>query len=157
MWKLTPDNKVTTLKQVWFPGVHSSTGGGEPDHGLSNIALYWMVQQLHNYTDLEIDIPYLLEVRSAFGEDPTSRPWATGPWFESLTGMFLISGLNSRTPGKYFTKDHEVTNEFIHKSVSERKKWDGDSYIYPDLGDLKEDEFGETEKTLGWLDDFDSK
>jgi uncharacterized protein (DUF2235 family) len=33
------------VKQVWFCGVHSDVGGGYEDHGLSDIALQWMVDE----------------------------------------------------------------------------------------------------------------
>ncbi|WP_299495919.1 DUF2235 domain-containing protein [uncultured Shewanella sp.] len=34
-----------TLKQVWFSGVHSDIGGGYENDGLSNISLFWMLEQ----------------------------------------------------------------------------------------------------------------
>jgi hypothetical protein len=141
---------VTTLKQVWFPGVHGSVGGGVRDRGISNITLAWMVQQLQTYTDLEIDIPYLLEVRSAYGDEPTSLPWGCGTWRDSVTGVFRISGVKSRTPGKYFTENYK-TNELVHKSVGERVKRLGSKYRSPDLSCLEEDEFRDIEKELSWL------
>jgi uncharacterized protein (DUF2235 family) len=33
------------LEQVWFPGVHSNVGGGYADHGLSDLALQWMIEK----------------------------------------------------------------------------------------------------------------
>ncbi|PWN28922.1 hypothetical protein BDZ90DRAFT_210706, partial [Jaminaea rosea] len=38
--------KGQVLKQVWFNGAHSSVGGSNEYHGLSDIALAWMVAQL---------------------------------------------------------------------------------------------------------------
>ena len=33
------------VEQVWFSGVHCDIGGGNPGHGLSDIALLWMVER----------------------------------------------------------------------------------------------------------------
>jgi uncharacterized protein (DUF2235 family) len=42
-----------SVKEVWFPGVHSDVGGGYPEaeSGLSKISLKWMVDELHE-TDI---------------------------------------------------------------------------------------------------------
>jgi hypothetical protein len=45
LWQKTP-NSSTTLKQVWFPGVHTNIGGGYNDQELADITLIWMIQQL---------------------------------------------------------------------------------------------------------------
>ncbi|WP_028866218.1 DUF2235 domain-containing protein [Psychromonas aquimarina] len=34
-----------TLKQIWFPGVHSDVGGGYKEQGLSDGALKWMIDE----------------------------------------------------------------------------------------------------------------
>lgn len=52
-----PSNRI--LEQVYFPGVHSNVGGGYPDQGLSDGALFWMIQRLRKYTNLEFDEQYL--------------------------------------------------------------------------------------------------
>jgi uncharacterized protein (DUF2235 family) len=36
------------LEQVWFPGVHCDVGGGYNAAGLSDEALYWMMQKAHD-------------------------------------------------------------------------------------------------------------
>lgn len=37
--------KKQAVEQVWFSGVHCDVGGGNPNHGLSDIALLWMVHR----------------------------------------------------------------------------------------------------------------
>src|SRR5947207_10612764 len=59
LWSLSPENTKTKLKQVWFPGHHSSVGGGDHDHGISNITIAWMVEQVTSSTDLQMDMDYL--------------------------------------------------------------------------------------------------
>lgn len=46
LWERLPGNNVTSLKQVWFPGAHSNTGGGYRDQQLANITLAWMCDEL---------------------------------------------------------------------------------------------------------------
>jgi len=43
-WKKQTDRRQS-MKQVWFPGVHTDIGGGYPDHGLSDLTLDWMVRE----------------------------------------------------------------------------------------------------------------
>jgi uncharacterized protein (DUF2235 family) len=37
--------KFTTMKECWFVGAHSNVGGGYVDSNLSNIALFWMLNE----------------------------------------------------------------------------------------------------------------
>lgn len=39
LWERLEDNKVTNLKQVWFPGNHGDVGGGWYDQQMANISL----------------------------------------------------------------------------------------------------------------------
>ena len=45
LWDERDKNTVEdqTIEQVWFAGVHSNVGGGYPRHGLSLVALDWMM------------------------------------------------------------------------------------------------------------------
>ncbi|KAK8224143.1 hypothetical protein BKA81DRAFT_404179 [Phyllosticta paracitricarpa] len=55
-----PANCKTTVKQVWFPGVHSNVGGSYEDTGLSDITLAWMMDQLADpAVGIEFDETYL--------------------------------------------------------------------------------------------------
>jgi Uncharacterized alpha/beta hydrolase domain (DUF2235) len=61
--KLAEGNNTTKLKEVWFPGVHSSVGGGQPhDHPLSLVACTWMMEQVHNSTDLRFDLDFVAAI-----------------------------------------------------------------------------------------------
>ena len=42
-WRLNGENQ--TLKQVWFPGIHSDIGGGYKESDLSDISLNWMAKE----------------------------------------------------------------------------------------------------------------
>jgi uncharacterized protein (DUF2235 family) len=74
LWFLSSNNDKTNLKQVWFPGTHASVGGGDHDHGLSNISIAWMAEQLAANTDLQLDLDYLMMYRDR-GDDPMAKPW----------------------------------------------------------------------------------
>src|SRR6202044_3885656 len=58
LWTKEIDNDQI-LKQVWFPGIHTSNGGGNAVYSISDITLAWMVQKLKNHTDLQCDQTYL--------------------------------------------------------------------------------------------------
>jgi uncharacterized protein (DUF2235 family) len=45
IWAQQPDAANQRLEQVWFAGVHGDVGGGYPEHGLSDIALRWMIDR----------------------------------------------------------------------------------------------------------------
>jgi uncharacterized protein (DUF2235 family) len=50
-----------TMRQVWFPGMHSDVGGGYADTALADITLGWMVAQaeeqgLRVYSDHEVEL-----------------------------------------------------------------------------------------------------
>jgi len=73
LWSLPPTNTKTFLKQVWFPGVHASSGAGDRNHGLSNITIAWMAQQITQYTSLELNMQYLRTMRER-GENSLGQP-----------------------------------------------------------------------------------
>ncbi|KAL1876963.1 hypothetical protein Daus18300_002570 [Diaporthe australafricana] len=46
LWERLDCNKVTNLKQVWFPGNHGDVGGGWYDQQMANISFAWICDQL---------------------------------------------------------------------------------------------------------------
>ena len=54
-----------TMRQVWFPGVHTDVGGGYPEKGLSDISLVWMARAAVRH-GLRIWPDHRVEIR----EDP---------------------------------------------------------------------------------------
>jgi len=150
LWKITPDNQVTKLKQVWFSGGHSAVGGGDTYHGVSDITLAWMVQQIADNTKLEYDIDYLLASRSTFGPHQMSIAWATEDFPITYNGIWLLAGYVNRTPGKYRLANGERSNEFVHRSVLTRISAKGKAYVHPDISGLDVDKFGGIEQQLMW-------
>jgi uncharacterized protein (DUF2235 family) len=48
-----PDGQ--TCEQVWFAGAHGNVGGGYANHGLSDVALVWMMARVSELTGLRFD------------------------------------------------------------------------------------------------------
>ncbi|KAL8713038.1 MAG: hypothetical protein Q9220_002898 [cf. Caloplaca sp. 1 TL-2023] len=138
VWEKTPGNN-TNLRQVWFPGVHSNIGGGSyPDQGMANITLAWMMSQLEQFIDF--DPEYILdcydETKTHYketGQKP--RPWSFGKIYNSLTGVYILDGSTTRTPGTYCrvdpttgrstSKSLRQTSEYTHPSARTRLELDG--------------------------------
>lgn len=142
VWTLPPGDTTTILRQVWFPGCHSDVGGGH-DHALSNIALYWMINQVQSIpqSTLEFDKSYLVRSQTTIAKATKGQPWGCAPYTDSYNGVWKVSGLSPRTPNIY----HENARMEVHKSVDDRRKWYGKNWSYPDLGKL-------TFATLGSLE-----
>ncbi|KAL5403666.1 hypothetical protein PMIN03_009701 [Paraphaeosphaeria minitans] len=137
VWEKPPGNK-TTLRQVWFPGVHSNVGGGYDDQQLANITLAWMMSQLAPFLDMRDE--YLFELdeeneRYYRREGQDVRPWSFGEIYNSATGVYALSGTALRTPGHYMETDPftgrstdrplTYTNEYIHASARTRARLGG--------------------------------
>ena len=129
LWELR-DNDVTNLKQVWFPGVHSNCGGGYDDADLANITLSWMMGRLEPWLDFHPD--FLINCYNdnrAYYHKTGQRPrwWSFGEIYNSLIGLYGLTGSKIRTPGNYFRSDPmtgratdkrlKKTCEYIHASV----------------------------------------
>lgn len=133
------------LKQVWFPGVHGSIGGGGASTELSDISLAWMMDQMSPW--LHFNEKYVGSLFSGlvYNPDPNDRklkysPWSCGKidtsgqaWYARI-GYWIAGDHFVRTPGQYvkINKDTgkpeinpktkaiiplEDTQERIHSSV----------------------------------------
>jgi hypothetical protein len=127
------DNDRTNLVQVWFPGVHSNVGGGYEDQGLADITLAWMISKLEPFLDFRPNfLMSLYEENRAYykGAGEKMRWWSFGEIYNSLKGLYSLTGSKTRTPGDYYrtdpyngrhlTKRLKNTNEYIHASVRTR-------------------------------------
>ena len=133
LWERPPGNS-TNLRQVWFPGAHSNVGGGKPDQGMANITLAWMMAQVQSFIEFEEN--YILEEYDLTldyyeKEGQRPRPWSFGKIVKSFSGVYMLGGRATRTPGEYFVVDpHTMTQtstplrepmEYVHASVRTRK------------------------------------
>lgn len=137
VWESPSEGTKTALKelkQTWFPGVHTSIGGGYEDSSISDITLAWMITQLSKH--LSFDKSYIPTQRSqneefyTFKKVPV-RSWAMGLIQRSDEGfMNTMTGRGVRTPGEYHPTDPltgkpkptkmKKTCEFVHPSVRYR-------------------------------------
>jgi len=137
LWEKMEGN-TSTLRQVWFPGVHSNVGGGLADQQIANITLAWMVSQCSPYLDFDED--YVLDQWEKTDEyyekqGEKIRPWSFGEIVNSMTGFYALGGAKTRTPGRYTAYDPDTgeatrdplqdTHEYVHPSVRARTKLGG--------------------------------
>lgn len=132
-----PGTKVALkeLKQTWFPGVHTSVGGGNADTSISDITLAWMMTQLSPHLAFEshyVDRQRQQNVEFYKRNNVPVTEWALGLIRRSDTGLLnAMMGRTDRTPGVYNRLDASTsetldtslfkTCEFIHSSV--RWRW----------------------------------
>lgn len=119
LWEMTEEAKhegKQVLEQRWFPGVHSNVGGGYPDHGLSDIALKWLMDKAAA-TGLYFNPELLKKLK------PEYKPVFDGKKYSSHMALpYVLLPLSWRWR-KMMTK--ETTNETIDESVHERLKLNG--------------------------------
>lgn len=96
--KWSRDRRAT---QVWFAGAHSNVGGGLASHGLSDIALRWMIYRAKEH-GLEFKQDY---VRANVKASPT------GKLVESCKGIWVPLGARQRSIPK---------TDLVHPSVKTR-------------------------------------
>jgi hypothetical protein len=93
------------LEQVWFPGVHSNIGGGYPEHGLSDAALFWMCSKVDRLLDLDED--------QLCKQAERGPPYAKGKLVDSRKG--LLWSFQGTCDRKKICDDSSHTR--IHESV----------------------------------------
>ncbi|MCL1124046.1 DUF2235 domain-containing protein [Shewanella surugensis] len=92
-----------TLKQVWFSGVHSDVGGGYEHDGLSNIPLFWMLEQAQRHG--LILAPNISIKQNIHDTMHNEISWGWGAWLQNKTRFWNKNISNKPT---------------IHASVLER-------------------------------------
>lgn len=137
VWEKLEGN-TTTLRQVWFPGVHSNVGGGYNDQELANITLAWMISQVEPFLDMDLD--YVFDQQDQNDDyyqehHKKVRPWSFGEIYNSMSGVYALGGSVTRKPGRYFVIDPsdgratdeplQDTHEYIHASARTRIKLGG--------------------------------
>ncbi|ERF68818.1 hypothetical protein EPUS_06262 [Endocarpon pusillum Z07020] len=133
-----------TMKQCWFPGVHSDVGGSYADADLANLTLTWMISQLEPF--LAFDHSYIVQqnrltMERHIANGHPMRKWGLGRIQDSMTLIFRLAGSARRTPHEYHAIDRLTykaqrrllnTHEYVHASVRIRMGLKG--YGYNDKG-----------------------
>ena len=104
LWDTAPD-PGQTLQQVWFAGAHSDVGGGYPEHGLSDLALDWMLAAAKT-AGLEIDPNVVSKLPTA--------PDYKQKVHDAKSVIYTFSGADRTVGGTKFN------TEYFHKSIVER-------------------------------------
>jgi uncharacterized protein (DUF2235 family) len=116
LWDSVPvDGQL--VKQVWFAGAHSNVGGGYSDHGLSDLALDWMMNEVSAPGPgllLDVAVKLALPTNPNFSEKPTN----------SKTGLYRVTPSLNRPIGA-----SPSGTEYLHRSVI--AKWKGDGEYRP--------------------------
>lgn len=146
IWESPKPGEATNLKllkQCWFPGVHTSVGGGYQDTSISDITLAWMVTQLSRHLTFEPDYILLQQKQNRkfyIDHNENVSPWALGSIPRSDTGLLnTLAGKQVRTPGSYHATDPSTgkvtsqrlvnTREFMHPSVRYRISQKGPALV----------------------------
>ncbi|KAF1986378.1 hypothetical protein K402DRAFT_332875 [Aulographum hederae CBS 113979] len=143
LWSLPP-GCTTNLKQIWFPGAHSSVGGSYKDTSIADLSLAWMMSQLRPWLDFSpsylpdqhaLNLKYIAKMQAA-GTKPQYPSWrfGVGKIYNPNDGFFRIGGAIDRTPGRYHRTSYdgevlpetlERTGERVHVSVRAMFDFDG--------------------------------
>lgn len=96
-----------TMRQVWFPGVHTDVGGGYPEKELSDLSLVWMARAAVSH-----GLRIWAEHRERIAENPD------GPMHDSCAGF----------PGRLYRRKPRAWDEtradrpVVHESAMLRRK-----------------------------------
>lgn len=113
LWEQQPAARDAgqTLVQMWFTGAHSDVGGGYPEHGLSDVALQWMIGEAE-----AAGLSFGMDALPGFAPDPHAAPHDSFGTLWKLLGFF---GGKPRGAIREWRPRAE-TCEQIHPSVRDR-------------------------------------
>jgi uncharacterized protein (DUF2235 family) len=136
-----PGQPEQVLEQVWFAGAHSNVGGGYARHGLSDLALLWMMRKAEG-CGLRFDlarIPENIRPNPAATATP-ELPEKSQTWFYKLIGFgdYLRpigkdDDGKSRNPGVDKKGQPFTCNESAAKSAADKLNAANSSYSAPNL------------------------
>lgn len=90
IWKSC--NPGTVVRQCAFMGCHADVGGGNPDSGLSTIALLWMIAQIESVSYAKFDNEALFQLFTVFQSTPNGQKRDIGRnlwWPKSQSTQFV--------------------------------------------------------------------
>ena len=107
------------VQQVWFSGVHCDVGGGNADHGLSDIPLRWLAGKARE-NGLALDEETLEQGRwdERFAADPT-RPDPLAPAGNSYSGVYRLTRPWRRPIGRTSVESESVASSAVLRRRSD--------------------------------------
>ncbi|MGH9868497.1 MAG: DUF2235 domain-containing protein [Candidatus Polarisedimenticolia bacterium] len=112
------------IEQVWFAGAHSNVGGGYEKHGMSLVALDWMMSKAE-----ESGLRFIAPVRDVYGMLRN----ATDQLYDSRRGLGFYYRYQPRPIQKLCARN--ATRPTIHVSVLQRLLLSGQPYTPGNLPD----------------------
>ena len=110
LWKESVKDPGRHLKQVWFAGSHSNVGGGYKKHGMSLVALDWMMEEA-----TDAGLVFIRTARSYVHDQMNVHD----KLYDSRSGIHLFYLWNPRNIAK-LCEDNNINVPVIHESVIER-------------------------------------
>ena len=127
LWKTQEGAEDQHVEQVWFSGVHSDVGGGYPDHGLSDIALLWMVDRART-CGLEFREDAFAHARPPESEIDRGdvvrtctwvEPNSLGELHESRKGMYRLIPPFHRSPDFSKTTCESIASSAVTRRITD--------------------------------------
>lgn len=122
IWKTC--NPGTVVRQCAFMGCHADVGGGNPDSGLSTIALLWMIAQIESVSYAKFDNEGLFQLFTVFQSTPNGQKRDIGPnlwWPKSQSTQYVQNTTLSKglLPPSFFsllslTRYHREYSSYVH-------------------------------------------
>lgn len=97
-----------TVEQVWFVGVHTDVGGGNPNDGLVDVAFAWLTGKARA-SGLALKQGFL---------DTRIDPYALGPRHHSMSWWYRLLGSHVRPLGR----EESAAAEWVHRSADQRHR-----------------------------------
>ncbi|MEE8518901.1 MAG: DUF2235 domain-containing protein [Dehalococcoidia bacterium] len=107
LWEAEP-KKGQKVEQVWFVGVHTDVGGGNPNDGLADVTFEWMMDKAHE-CGLELNKTFL---------DARIDANSNGPRHNSMSFGYRILGEHNRPLGQ----GKSAVTEWVHATAKRRRK-----------------------------------
>jgi hypothetical protein len=108
------------LKQVWFLGAHGDLGWENPEGGIHDIPLAWMLQQLQDTCALQYDENKLAVRFPRMNKEATTIQESPEFVHDAIrrtgTGFSALIGWRTRKPISHY-RDRMKTNEKVHPTV----------------------------------------
>jgi len=113
------------VEQTWFAGEHGNIGGGEPDSGLEDEAIIWMIARMQALTGLEFEANAVRGVGAKAKVDgevyDSTIGWPIDHMWPHLRKVLSPDAIIHGAFTSHADSSHEHINERVHWSVFEKR------------------------------------
>jgi hypothetical protein len=126
LWTIPKSQKPNGIvEQTWFAGEHGNVGGGEPDSGLSNQALIWMIARIQALTGLEFNMDAVKAIGADANVDgevyDSTVGWPIDHRWPHLRKVLSPDAINHGLLFSTTDAAEEHINERVHWSAIEKR------------------------------------